>query len=95
MRMTETNKDNITALTNKQFVYTTSNNGNLRLYVLKGVERIGDGFAVVKVLDKSHDRKIIKKTLKRGLTRPIIQLYYRHDRRPKQHHHATPQSPSS
>jgi hypothetical protein len=55
MRMTETNKDNITALTNKQFAYTTSNNGNLRMYVLKGVERIGDGFAVVKVLDKSHD----------------------------------------
>jgi hypothetical protein len=55
--MTETNKDNITALTNKQFVYTTSNNGNLRMYVLKGVERIGDGFAVVKVLDKSHDSK--------------------------------------
>jgi hypothetical protein len=25
------------------------------MYVLKGVERIGDGFAVVKVLDKSHD----------------------------------------
>jgi hypothetical protein len=57
MRMTETNKDNITALTNKQFAYTTSNNGNLRMYVLKGVERIGDGFAVVKVLDKSHDSK--------------------------------------
>ena len=57
MRMTETNKDNITALTNKQFVYTTSNNGNLRMYVLKGVERIGEGFAVVKVLDKSHDSK--------------------------------------
>ncbi len=55
--MTETNKDNITALTNKQFVYTTSNNGNLRMYVLKGVERIGEGFAVVKVLDKSHDSK--------------------------------------
>jgi hypothetical protein len=55
MRMTETSKDNITALTNKQFVYTTSNNGNLRMYVLKGVERIGDGFAVVKVLDKSPD----------------------------------------
>ena len=53
--MTETNKDNITALTNKQFVYTTSNNGNLRMYVLKKIERIGDGFAVVKVLDKSHD----------------------------------------
>ena len=35
--MTETNKDNITALTNKQFTYTTSNNGNLRMYVLKGV----------------------------------------------------------
>ena len=55
--MTETSKDNITALTNKQFAYTTSNNGNLRMYVLKGVERIGDGFAVVKVLDKSHDSK--------------------------------------
>ncbi len=55
--MTETSKDNITALTNKQFVYTTSNNGNLRMYVLKGVERIGEGFAVVKVLDKSHDSK--------------------------------------
>jgi len=53
--MTETDKDNITALINKQFVYKTSNNGNLRMYVLKKIERIGDGFAVVKLLDKSHD----------------------------------------
>jgi len=53
--MTEISKDNIADFLNKQFVYTTSNNGNLRMYVLKGVERIGDGFAVVKVLDKSHD----------------------------------------
>jgi len=49
------NKDNITNLTNKQFTYTTSKNGNLRMYVLKKIERIGDGFAVAKVLDKSHD----------------------------------------
>jgi hypothetical protein len=55
MPMTETDKDNITALINKQFVYKTSNNGNLRMYVLKKIERIGDGFAVVKLLDKSHD----------------------------------------
>jgi hypothetical protein len=54
MRMTETNKDNITALTNKQFAYTTANSGNLRMYVLKGIERIGDGFAVCKVVDVSH-----------------------------------------
>ena len=53
--MTETDKDNITAIINKQFVYKTSNNGNLRMYVLKKIERIGDGFAVVKLLDKSHD----------------------------------------
>ena len=53
--MTETNKDNIANLINKQFTYTTSNNGNLRMYVLKKIERIGDGFAVAKVLDASHD----------------------------------------
>jgi len=52
-----TNQDNITSLTGKQFVYYTSNNGNARMYILKSIDRIGDGFAVCKVVDKSHDSK--------------------------------------
>ena len=51
------NQDNITSLTGKQFVYYTSNNGNARMYTLKSIDRIGDGFAVCKVVDKSHDSK--------------------------------------
>ncbi len=50
-------KDNITSLTNKQFTYHTSNNQNVRMYILKSIDRIGDGFAVCKVIDKSHDSK--------------------------------------
>ena len=50
-----TNQDNITRLINKQFVYTTSNNGNLRMYQLRGVERSTSEFAVCKLIDKSHD----------------------------------------
>ena len=50
-------KDNIASLTNKKFTYYTSNNQNVRMYILKSVDRIGDGFAVCKVVDKSHDSK--------------------------------------
>ena len=50
-------KDNIASLTNKQFTYHTSNNQNVRMYILKSIDRIGDGFAVCKVIDKSHDSK--------------------------------------
>ena len=50
-------KDNITSLTNKKFTYYTSNSQNVRMYILKSVDRIGDGFAVCKVVDKSHDSK--------------------------------------
>ena len=64
------NQDNITSLTGKQFVYYTSNNGNARMYILKSIDRIGDGFAVCKVVDKSHDSKTgnkqVFKTLRFG-----------------------------
>jgi len=52
-----TNQDNITRLIKKQFVYTTSNNGNLRMYQLRGVEHSTKDFAVCKVVDVSHDSK--------------------------------------
>ena len=62
------NQDTITSLTNKQFVYHTSNNQNMRMYLLKSIDRIGDGFAVCKVIDKSHDsetgNKQVWKTLR-------------------------------
>jgi len=65
-----TNQDNITSLIGKQFVYYTSNNGNARMYILKSIDRIGDGFAVCKVVDKSHDSKTgnkqVFKTLRFG-----------------------------
>ena len=61
------NKDNITSLVNKQFTYTTSNSGNLRMYILKGIKRIGDGFAVCKVIDISHDSKTGKKHVPKTL----------------------------
>ena len=59
-----TTQDNIASLINKQFTYTTSNNGNLRMYVLKSIDRIGDGFAVCKVIDKSDDKKSEKQVWK-------------------------------
>jgi len=62
MRMSSiTTQDNIASLINKQFTYTTSNNGNLRMYVLKSIDRIGDGFAVCKVIDASHDSETDEK----------------------------------
>jgi hypothetical protein len=62
-----TNQDNITRLINKQFVYTTSNNGNLRMYQLRGVERSTKEFAVCKVIDKSHDSESGNKEVFRTL----------------------------
>ena len=62
-----TNQDNITRLIKKQFVYTTSNNENLRMYQLRGVERSTKEFAVCKVVDVSHDSKTGKKQIFRTL----------------------------
>ena len=67
-----TNQDNITSLTGKQFVYYTSNNGNARMYILKSIDRIGDGFAVCQVVDKTKGdngkrlktNKVVWKTLR-------------------------------
>jgi len=56
-----TNQDNITRLIGKQFVYYTANNGNARMYILRGVERMTNEFAVCKVVDVSHDSKTGKK----------------------------------
>ena len=52
-----TNQDNIASLINKRLTYTTSNSGNTRKYIIKSIDRIGDGFAVCKVIDKSDDKK--------------------------------------
>ena len=64
------NQDIISSLTGKLFVYYTSNNGNARMYILKSIDRICDGFAVCKVVDKSHDSKTgnkqVFKTLRFG-----------------------------
>jgi|TARA_R110000744_G_C18902687_1_gene509476 hypothetical protein len=62
-----TNQDNITRLIKKQFTYTTSNNENLRMYQLRGVERSTKEFAVCKVVDVSHDSKTGKKQIFRTL----------------------------
>lgn len=50
-------KESIASLTGKQFVYYTANNGNPRMYILRGIERMTNEFAVCKVVDKSHDSK--------------------------------------
>ena len=50
-------KESITSLTGKQFVYYTANNSNPRMYILRGIERMTNEFAVCKVVDKSHDSK--------------------------------------
>jgi hypothetical protein len=52
-----TNEHNINDLIGKQFVYYTANNGNPRMYILRGIERMTNEFAVCKVVDKSHDSK--------------------------------------
>ena len=62
------NQDTISSLTNKQFVYTTQNNGNLRMYILKSIDRIGDGFAVCKVIDASHDSETDEKQVWKTLS---------------------------
>jgi hypothetical protein len=59
-----TNQDNIASLINKRLTYTTSNSGNTRKYIIKSIDRIGDGFAVCKVIDKSDDKKSEKQVWK-------------------------------
>ena len=59
-----TDSFNVVNLINKHVTYTTSNSGNTRKYILKSIDRIGDGFAVCKVIDKSEDKKSKKQVWK-------------------------------
>jgi hypothetical protein len=70
-----TNQDNITRMIKKQFVYTTSNNENLRMYQLRGVERTTSQFAVCKVVDVSHDSETGDEEIFRTLYFSRIQAF--------------------
>jgi len=54
------NKDNIDTFKGSKITYKTINNGNLCKYTLKGVERVTEDFATVKVID---NEELLFKTL--------------------------------